>query len=421
MNSANCNYTVTDKIDTGTVEVKQKRKNEFIYILRHISQATSLQLTSGAFATAFMLYIGLNTEKISVVSFATNLGLFVASVLVVFAYNWDKSGLGIIRIGSVLNILIPAGMLIAGYLYGTSLNGAYLILIVFSFIGSTAFSIRNSAEINAVPKLFGRERYALLVGRCGYLGGIVTLGISLTTIFLLGSGRDIGYYRVFFLISTILLLIYGALSFCFKRPSNQEKMDDFQIDIRLLFTKKYLIASIPHLTRGIGAAALALWPATILSHLEMTPFLSSMLILLAIIAEIIGSYLYLVLSRLMMPGIMTMIGFIGSAVFLFLTPAIQTVPIFFGCYFCYYLLTNTFSKALMATFVYSCNKEELALVSSFHVLYYALTYCPAVVIFGKFMDDHTMLCMGAGAIFFIISGIMMHFFFRHPVNEKEKS
>lgn len=417
MSSENCSYINMCKEDIKTTAVKQKRRNEVVYILRYISQTTSLQLTSGAFATAFMLFIGLNTQKISVINFAVNIGLFVASVLVLFAYNWDKSGLGIIRMGSVVNALTPACMLLSSYLYLKNLNAAYLLLAVFSVIGNTAFSMRNSAEINAVPMLFGRDRYVLLTGRCGYVGGAVTLVISLVTIFGMKASKDIGYYRTFFLISTVLMLIYGVLSFCFRRPADQKAVEQFHVDFRLLFTKKYLIASLPHLTRGFGAAALALWPATIMSHLEMTPFMSSLLIPMAIVAEILGSYLYLRISRVMKPGMMTMIGFIISAAFMFITPVINTIPFFFICYFIYSLMMCAFTRALMAAFVYSCNKEEMALISSFHVLYYALAYCPAVVLFGKFMDGHTLLCMTAGGIVYIISGIMMHFFFRNPAKE----
>ena len=396
---------------------RQRRKNEVIHILRNISQATSTQLTSGAFATAFMLFIGLNTEKISMVNFAANMGLFVASVLVIFAYNWDKQGLGIIRAGSVGNILIPGGMLIAGYLYLYSLDAAWILMILLGLIGNTAFSMRNSAEINAVPMLFGRERYALVTGRCGYWGGLVTLAISLITIFVLEPGRNVEYYRTFFLISTLLMVFYGMLAFGFHRPADWKENKQFRVDLRLLRTKKYLFASMPHLTRGIGAAALALWPATIMSHLDMTPLLSSALIPLAIAAEIIGSYLYLKISRVMKPGTMTMTGYIISAVFMFITPLIRTTPCFFACYFTYFLLTSAFTKALMAAFIYSCEEEELALISSFHVLYYALAFCPAAILFGKYMDEYTVPCMTAAGIIYICSGIMMCIFFRKPVEQ----
>lgn len=412
----NCGCTDMGIGNTEETAMRQRRRNEVIHILRYISQATSTQLTSGAFATAFMLYIGLNTEKISVVNFAANMGLFVASVLVIFAYNWDKQGLGIIRAGSVGNILIPGGMMLAGYLYLRSLKGAWILLILFSLLGNTAFSMRNSAEINAVPMLFGRERYALVTGRCGYWGGLVTLLISLLTIFVLEPGESVGYYRIFFLISTLLMLFYGMMSFGFQRPVDWKEKKQFHVDFRLLMTKKYLLASMPHLTRGIGAAALALWPATIMSHLDMTPLLSSVLIPLAIAAEIIGSYLYLKISRVMKPGTMTMTGYIISAVYMFITPCIRTVSCFFVCYFTYYLLTSAFTKALMAAFIYSCDEEELALTSSFHVLYYALAFCPAAILFGRFMDEYTVPCMTAAGVVYIISGIMMCIFFRKPIS-----
>lgn len=415
--SINCGCT-DERIGSSETASRQRRKNEMIHIFRYVSQATSTQLTSGAFATAFMLFIGLDTEKISVVNFAANMGLFVASVLVVFAYNWDRQGLGIIRAGSVGNVLIPGGMLLAGYVYMRNLNAAWVLLILFGLIGNTAFSMRNSAEINAVPMLFGRERYALVTGRCGYWGGLVTLIISLITIFVLEPGQNVGYYRTFFLISTLLMILYGILSFGFQRPTDWKEKKRIYVDFRLLLTKKYLVASMPHLTRGIGAAALALWPATIMSHLDMTPLLSSALIPLAIAAEIIGSYLYLQISKVMKPGTMTMTGYMISALFMFITPLINTIPSFFACYFIYYLLTSAFTKALMAAFVYSCGEEELALISSFHVLYYALAFCPAAILFGKYMDGYTVPCMTAAGIIYICSGIMMCIFFRKPVNQE---
>lgn len=403
---------------TQDISGRQKKHNETIFILRHISQTTSLHLTSGAFATAFMLFIGLNTEKISVVNFATNLGLVIASIFVVFAYNWDKSGLGIIRWCSILNGLIPAGMLIAGFVYMRSLNVAFIILVIFSLVGNTAYSMRNSAEINAVPMLFGRSRYVLVLGRCGYLGGMATLGISIVTLFLLSSTKDIGYYRVFFLISLVLFVMNWALSLFFRRPADMEKTQSLHVDFRLLLKKKYLLASIPHLLRGLGGAAIALWPATIMSKLSMTPLLSSMLIVIAIVAEIIGSCFYVRISWKLKPGFMTMIGFCASSVFLFMTPWIRTIAIFFVCYFFYNLMNSAFGKALMAMFVYSCDEEELALVSSFHVLYYALSYCPAVVLFGKIMDTKTFPCMVVAGIIYIISGILMHVNYRKPVTSK---
>lgn len=403
-----------------TVSNQQRKRNELLYILRHISQTTSTHLTAGAFASAFMLYIGLNTEMISVVNFSMNMGLFAASVLVIFAYNWDKSGLGIVRLGSLGNILTPGCMLLASFLYLRSLNSAYLCLVVCCFIANTAYSMRNSAEINAVPMLFGRERYATVMGKCGYLGGLVTLIVSCTTIFLLRANKDIGYYRTFFAISTVLMIAYFVLAMLFRRPLDKQNTKQVQVDIKLMFTKKYLLASLPHLTRGVGAAAWTLWPATIMSHLEMTPLLSSLLIPMAIVAEIIGSFVYMRLSKRLKPGFMTMISFIVSAIFMFLTPVITTVPLFLVSYFVYSLMMSGFGKALIQCFVYSCEKEELALISSLHVLYYAVTFCPAVLIFGKLMDGHTMLCMGTAGVIYIISGVLFHLFYRVSVEEKRK-
>ena len=396
---------------------EQRRRNELIYVLRHVSQTTSMRLTAGAFSTAFMVFIGLNTEKISVVNFGTNMGLFVASILVIFAYNWDKSGLGIVRIGSIGNALTSIAMLVSSFLYLTSLNAAYWLLTVVSFIGNTAYSMRNSAEINAVPMLFGRDRYAALMGKCGYIGGAVTLVVSLTTIFILRNEGGIDYYRIFFTVSSLLMIVYAVLTFFLKKPEDHRNDEQVRVDFRKVFTKKYLIAALPHLTRGFGSAALALWPATIMSRLEMTPLLSSLLIPMAIVAEIIGSFFYMELSRRIKPGTMTMISFIVSAVFMFLTPVIRSVPVFFVSYFIYDLMMSGFGKALIASFVYSCDKEELPLISSLHVLYYAIAYCPMVLVFGKLMDAHTFPCMLVAGIVYIASGVMWHFFYRKPAED----
>ena len=400
-----------------TVSDRQRRINEFVYVLRHISQTTSTRLTAGAFATAFMVFIGLNTEKISVVNLAVNLGLFAASILVIFAYNWDKSGLSIVQLGSLGNALTSIGMLVASFLYLVSQNAAYILLALTGFVGNTAYSMRNSAEINAVPMLFGRQRYAQLMGKCGYIGGAVTLVVSLITVFLLKTREDVSYYRIFFSISSGLMILYAVLTFFLRRPQDQVGVQTPKVDFKKVFTKKYLIASLPHLTRGFGAAALALWPATIMSRLDMTPLQSSLLIPMAILAEIIGSFFFMKFSRHMKPGTMTMISFFVSSVFMFLTPVIRSVPVFFGCYFFYDLVLNGFGKALIACFVYSSNKEELPLISSLHVLYYAIAYCPAVWIFGKIMDAHTFPCMLVAGIVYIISGVMWHFFYYKPAED----
>jgi len=397
--------------------VRQRRRNENIYILRHVSQATSMRLTSGAFATAFMVFIGLNTERISVVNFGTNMGLFVASILVIFAYNWDKSGLGIVRLGSMGNALTSIAMLASSFLYLKSLNAAYYLLTVMCFIGNTAYSMRNSAEINAVPMLFGRDRYAILMGKCGYIGGAVTLAVSLTTIFILKSDGGIGYYRIFFSVSSVLMILYAILTLFLRRPEDHQGEETVRVDFKKVFTKKYLLAAVPHLTRGFGAAALALWPATIMSRLNMTPLQSSLLVPMAIVAEIIGSFFYMELSKKIRPGTMTMVSFICSAVFMFLTPVFRSVPIFFAGYFVYDLMTSGLGKALIASFVYSCSKEELPLISSLHVLYYAITYCPAVLIFGKLMDAYTLPCMLVAGCVYIASGIMWHFFYYKPAED----
>lgn len=401
-----------------TLANKQRKTNELLYILRHVSQTTSTRLTAGAFATSFMLFIGLNTEKISVVTFGTNMGLFAASILIIFAYNWDKSGLGIVRLGSIGNALTSIAMLVSCFLYIKSLNATYLLLTVMSFIGNTAYSMRNSAEINAVPMLFGRDRYAQLMGKCGSIGGAVTLAVSLITMFILKSDESIGYYRVFFSISSGLMLLYAVLTMFLRCPADWKHTENVHVDYKKVFTKKYLIAALPHLTRGFGAAALALWPAAIMSHLDMTPLLNSLLIPMAIVAEIIGSFVYVRLSARMKPGTMTMCSFIGSAVFMFLTPLIRSVPVFFVTYMAYDLMQSGLGKALIASLVYSCDEEELPLLSALHVLYYAIAYCPAVLLFGKFMDAYTFPCMLIAGIVYIISGVMWHFFFYNPVKSE---
>ena len=395
-----------------TVSDRRRKKNENVYVGMYIGRSVANRLAAGAFTTAYLIYIGFTTENISVIQLAINLGLVAASLLIIPLYNRDRSGLAILRVSSWGAPLIPFGVFIASFFYEKAFGGVFVLLICTSFLGNMLKSMQNSAEINAAPMLFGRDRYRQITGKCGVIGGAFTLAVCLITMFCIDSGNaGIGYYRIFFTIATVILIMTALLALLYRKPEDREKEAVPNVDLKQVLSKKYLAASLPHLTRGIGAAAWSLWPAAIMRHLQMSPLVSSVLIPLGIAAEILGSFLFGRICRKMNTSKMTAVSFFISAFFLLLTPVIRSVPLYFACFFVHEISTGSFARALLPSIVDSCDDEERPMIASLHVLYYAVSFCPAVLLFGKLADRYTFPCMLAGAVIFVLSGLLWIKFF----------
>ena len=195
-----------------TVSDRQRKKNENVYIGMYIGRSVANRLAAGAFTTAYLIYIGFTTEHISVIQLAINLGLVAASLSIIPLYNRDRSGLGILRVTSWGAPLIPLGVFAASFFYQRSFDGVFMLLILTSFLGNMLKSMQNSAEINAAPMLFGRDRYRQITGKCGIIGGAFTLTVCLITMFCIDSDNaGVVYYRIFFAIASTKDTASGSL------------------------------------------------------------------------------------------------------------------------------------------------------------------------------------------------------------------
>lgn len=393
---------------------KQNRRNECIYILRSLCQSVAIALCDGAYVTSFMLFIGLNNQQISTINAGMNTAMFMASLLILLLYRWDKTGVFLVQAFSIGCILVPGSLLAAGLV---SQQYAFILLLVLRFIASLMSSARNSAEINAVPILFGRQRYAYLLGVSGSIGGIFTLLASLGTMWLFRRMEEAESYVGFFGMAVILMIMYAVLSFGYRRLDSSNTGQAQLVSIRKMFSGKYLIKSIPHVVRGIGATGVVMFPMVVLSNVELTVFENTLLIPLSIVASIISSMLLTVISRYMKPGTIVMLGFLVAAFTMLTAPFITSSGIFMLMYSVLLTANTIASKSTMASVVYACEKEELSLMSSLHVLYYSLAYSPAMLAFGHYLDRLPILVMTLAAIFYAAGGILFHFFFRRGVEK----
>ena len=394
----------------------QNKRNERIYILRSLSQSVATGLCDGAYVTSFMLFIGLNNQQISTVNAGMNAAMFAASLLILFAYRWNKTGISLVQVFSVGCILVPGSLLAASVI---SPQYAFILLLILRSAASLMSSARNSAEINAVPILFGRQRYAHLLGVSGSIGGVFTLLISLGTMWLFRSMNEADSYTGFFTAATALMGIYAMLSFAYRRSDGAQTVEVQPVHIRKVLSKQYLVKSIPHVVRGIGTTGVVMFPMVVLSNVELTQQQNTLIIPLSIVASIISSMVLTEVSKYLKPGTIVMLGFLVSSAVMITAPFIRT-PITYMVLYSLMLTANTMaSKSTMASVVYACEKEELSLMSSLHVLYYALAYSPAMLLFGKYLDVAPLAVMTAAAFCYGSGGILFHCYFRKGVEKND--
>lgn len=391
-------------------------RNERIYILRSLSQSVATGLCDGAYVTSFMLFIGLNNQQISAVNAGMNAAMFAASLLILFAYRWDKTGLSLVRVFSIGCILTPGSLLAASVI---SPQYAFILLLILRSAASLMSSARNSAEINAVPVLFGRQRYAHLLGVSGSIGGVFTLLVSLGTMWLFRRMDQAASYQGFFAAATALMGIYAVLSFAYRRSDGAQTVEVQPIHIHKVFSKQYLVKSIPHVVRGIGATGVVMFPMVVLTNVELTQQQNTLIIPLSIVASIVSSLLLTEVSKYLKPGTIVMLGFLVSSAVMITAPFVRT-PIAYMVLYSLLLTANTMaSKSTMASVVYACEKEELSIMSSLHVLYYALAYSPAMLLFGRYLDVAPLAVMIAAAFCYGAGGILFHFYFRKGVEKND--
>lgn len=380
------------------------RINSILYQLQKMLQSGAGELCSGALTTSFLIWLGLNTQSISLINFAGNAGNFVASLLIVYAFNWDSSGVKLLKITTIGALLAPVARLLYSAAPGT---GLFVLLLLLTFVGATLSSARNSAEVCSTPVLFGGETYVKLMGSSGIYSGLFSFVVVFAAMFLFRDVEDGVFYRLYTGAAAILLILEFAVGLLYK-PVYCDQTPSARTAFRLrdMLTREYLSLCLPHLLRGVGMAGASLTTALMLERVKLTQTQNTLLLPIVIVCGIAASAIFLAAVKRFFQGAIICFCYCVSALCMILAPFVSSAAAFFCIYILNIIVTNMANKSVMGVMVSLYTGKRLSVMSSLHILAFSVGFCPTVLLFGWLSGIAPLGTMAVSAIIYVISGIL---------------
>lgn len=395
--------------------VREGKRNQKLDLLNTLTYTAAGGMLAGSYLQAFMLSKGMTAGDYSVMSFVSTAMSMLAYLL--FAFYRPRSGsyFPTLRLCALLAILYPLSLLLCTGLPGGT---ALWVMIIASGANSLIAAFKATAAYAVTPHLYPRSEYGALLAKGGLIGCLVAAVISLVGPGMLGDGTDAGGYALFFGLSAAGLSASAGLIMMY-RPLRQQAGGaqeaaggsglNWSGMIARLRDRAFAFRMLPHLIRGVGAAAFGYFSLVGITNTPLTAAQSSYLVTIGVVAQLAGNYLLLRMSRRISSGLITLMGMGVQAVCLLVISFVHdNVVWLFALLFISSLAGIIGDSGVPMGVVKSTPTEDLALVSSLRMLACSGTNCLFVLILGRMIGSMTFLALLIGAAAFTAAGILYY-------------
>jgi len=396
------------------VEVTEEVRNQRIQIGRQISAGIADNLVGGSYLAAFFVAIGLTTQDVTLINAFGSIGQIVASLMVILTFKKDPIGVKTLKFFSLFYVFLSLRYTFASYLEP---SWALVLLCASNCFFSWTENMRNCAEINASPHLYGRASYTEFIGTLYAISNVFGLIFTCTLMFVKFDDDMLVTLRIFFLVSSVLRLIYVILSQRFKVPATDLAVNEkLKVDYKLLLTKKYMILSLPHIFRGLPGAVNGILQTILIQRIEMTSFQLTLLIPMTMAIRIATGYLTKLFGRKVRPAYLAGCGF-------FFTGLVLVGALFAKTWVGYFVivgLQTVFSSlagwSVIPALVFAYDNDDMAMMSSLHIFSYSICVMIGSFVFGALVDINLVLTMVICCVLYAICGFLFAIMLRKPAH-----
>ncbi|MCQ2436870.1 MAG: hypothetical protein MJ099_00555 [Clostridia bacterium] len=388
-----------------TIQARNKR----LTLISDLLFVAGSGLISNAYIQSYLLARGMATQAVTLVG--TIQGAVALCAYILFTFYTPKGSYKPIYIGTSLGLsLLPLGLLVS---VGLKNPAAYVLTIVAASIFSLMNAFRSSSEFSLVPYLFPRENYADILGKCGIIGCLLTAVVSGVGSRLFAGDSGLTGYLMFFAIAFGMKIACGVVltGLQLQTPDDGDSVAPAKkptpADILRRFGDRAFLAKLfPHLLRGFGVAGFYYFSLVGLHNNTLDSSQSALLILAGMLAQLIGSFAFLRLSRKVDIGKVTAFGIVAVCVCFVVMPLIRGVMPFMLVYFLGAGINYIVDNAVPYGVIRFTSVNDLPIISAARML---CTQCFYLIIlrgFSGLVESNAMLLMSVCAVVYLISGLL---------------
>lgn len=294
--------------------VKTVRKNELIAIVTSILRSLCLLASTGTLLQTFLASVGFSEAQIYL--HATLVQACNVATILLFSHFADTKRPAL---RSAL-VQIPNGLLFLCFLPFCFLSSAtalsFFLLVAISLMQAVFTALNTVCEYKLPYLMYPAESYGAVHATAGILSAIATFGVGELLHFL---EKSVPYTRLMlfvFLISAAFLAAAGLLSLCYTaiiKGHTEDKSEEpenapSRISVLQLVRRPVFYLLIPaNLLRGFATGTVTVL-ATIAISLGFGADVTTRMVSLSAIANLVGCFLFGLASRYLSPRIGILVG-----------------------------------------------------------------------------------------------------------------
>lgn len=398
------------KINREEIYVPNKREQNNITIFLFFSVMSSIaaNICSEGYIQAYLIKLGFDTESIR------NYGIIIQTVPIAAYIIFTllppmKKGLKKIYATAILfTSIFPLVLAMAGYI--SSLAALYTIILVAAALYGFLMAFRTVAEYIVTPYLFSRDLYGTAVSKAMFIGGVITICISLCAGFLL-ERYGTGVYAFLFCVpvAALSLCTFFVLLYKFDGDESGEMPPyiPYSNILRTIISARYMIKLSPHFLRGVAMAGIYYIIPSVFKNIAFSDSEMSFLIVISVGATMAGSFLFMRFNNKIKSGMITLTSIIICSVIMPLLVICGDKYLFFFLYFLFFIFNIVSQISIPTGVLRSTPNDELSLITSMRFLLMGIATSLFIFVFDILMKYiAAMYIMLFSGIIFILCGFL---------------
>ncbi len=277
--------------------------NNVKYILQSTFNAVAILLSSGAIAQAFMLYLGISENQISV--YSSLIQFAQVSAMLVFAFVGDKFS-AVLKVTFPFAVALPSlflFFLIASSPLTPTIDSKYIVILVGSIIVNLALGSYNVLCYKFPYFIINMSDFGSLTALSGIFSSVASISVTSLLSYLTSVFDYLLVISIAFIVGAILWLL-GAIFIKLYKELPQPQHDERKKDVSLIsFIKQPIFYKLlpAHILRGIANGIFML--VAVIGAFDGVLDSQTIIVLSLItsVSSMIGNLLYSILERKIKP------------------------------------------------------------------------------------------------------------------------
>ncbi|MCL2158986.1 MAG: hypothetical protein FWH48_06240 [Oscillospiraceae bacterium] len=362
---------------------KKESHNIAVFVLFTVISGVAANICSEGYIQAYLLKLGFDTDDIKNYGILTQVANIVAFLALTRLPPMKKRMIKIYAAAVLCTGAFPLVLALAGHIL--SFAAVYAAILVAAMLYGFLVSFRSVAEFGMMPHLFSRGLYGSAASKAMFIGGVVTMGISICSNFLFGHDGESIYGFLFFVpVAALIVSAFLALSYKYDdtKPEKPPPRITYYNIAKTLASPWYAKKLLPHFFRGVSAAGTYYVIPLVFEKIAISDGEKSFLIVISVMATLVGSFLFMCLNKKMNSGLITLAAMTICAAILPILVVCGDKYVFFALYLAFSISGIVFSISIPTGVLRSTPNEELSLITSLRFVLMSIATSLFIFIFG---------------------------------------